>query len=183
MPAEGIVLNKTRLFLLWLGASISLAEIYTGCLLAPLGLARGIAVIIGGHIAGTAFLAFAGFIAFKQGKNAMESAAFSLGEGGGKLAALCNLVQLIGWSLVMVVQGAIIIVKLIPAIPFPLCAAGLSILVVVWTIILRRPGGGIFHNIIVSLLFLLCAVLALTAGGQPSFNISGKNDAHSCYRT
>ncbi|GMO31598.1 MAG: putative hydroxymethylpyrimidine transporter CytX [Termitinemataceae bacterium] len=160
-------MTKTRLFFLWLGASISLAEIYTGSLLAPLGLAKGIAVIIGGHIAGTAFLAFAGFISFKQNKTAMESAAFSLGEGGGKLATVFNIIQLIGWAIVMVVQGAIIIVKLIPSIPFPLCAASLAILVVVWTILLHSPGGGIFHNIIVCLLFILCVILAASAGLLP----------------
>ena len=45
--------NKTSVFsngLLWFGAGISIAEILTGMLLAPLGLAKGLLAILIGHV-------------------------------------------------------------------------------------------------------------------------------------
>lgn len=39
-------------FLLWMGAAISIAEIVTGTLIAPLGLAKGTLAIIVGHLIG-----------------------------------------------------------------------------------------------------------------------------------
>ena len=42
-------------FLLWFGAAISIAEIITGTLIAPLGLVKGSLAIIIGHLIG-AFL-------------------------------------------------------------------------------------------------------------------------------
>lgn len=47
--------NKTSVFsngLLWFGAGISIAEILTGMLLAPLGFIKGFAAIIIGHLIG-----------------------------------------------------------------------------------------------------------------------------------
>ena len=42
MKHDGIFRSQ---FLLWLGAAISIAEILTGTLMAPLGLTRGLAAI------------------------------------------------------------------------------------------------------------------------------------------
>ncbi|MCT6844033.1 MAG: putative hydroxymethylpyrimidine transporter CytX, partial [Bombilactobacillus mellifer] len=50
------------LFLLWFGAAISIAEIVTGTLMAPLGFGRGILAIIIGHVIGCfGFLLPAGY--------------------------------------------------------------------------------------------------------------------------
>jgi Purine-cytosine permease and related proteins len=46
------------LFLLWLGAAISIAEIVTGTLLAPLGWTMGITAIILGHLIGCVLFLF-----------------------------------------------------------------------------------------------------------------------------
>ena len=46
MKHDGIFRSQ---FLLWLGAAISIAEILTGTLMAPLGLTRGLAAIVLGH--------------------------------------------------------------------------------------------------------------------------------------
>ena len=46
------------MFLLWAGAAISISEIYTGGLIAPLGFQKGLLAIIVGHIIGTALLRY-----------------------------------------------------------------------------------------------------------------------------
>ena len=47
--------RKTSVFengLIWFGAGVSIAEILTGTYLAPLGMAKGIAAILLGHLIG-----------------------------------------------------------------------------------------------------------------------------------
>ena len=66
--------NKTSVFsngLLWFGAAISIAEILTGTLFAPLGLAKGIAALIIGHVIGCVLLYMAGIIGGNTKKTAM----------------------------------------------------------------------------------------------------------------
>jgi len=150
-------MKRSAMALLWLGASISISEIFTGGLLAPLGLVRGMAAIIVGHLVGTSLLAAGGYVSFARGENAMESVSFSLGPGGGRLVALCNVVQLLGWTVVMVVQAASALIGM-TALPFAPVALGLSVLVVVWALILGSPAGRL-NDIVVSLLAVLCLVL------------------------
>jgi putative hydroxymethylpyrimidine transporter CytX len=158
-------MKKHAMFLLWLGAAISISEIYTGGLLAPLGFARGIAVIFVGHLIGTGLLAFGSWISFSRKENAMDSAVFSLGRIGGKLAAFCNVVQLIGWTIVMVVQAGSAVTGVFPGFPFWAAALVLSALVLVWALILGSPAGRL-NEIAVVLLTCLCVVLFVEAAGK-----------------
>ncbi|MBP1762136.1 MAG: putative cytosine permease, partial [Firmicutes bacterium] len=51
--------EKTSVFsngLIWFGAAVSIAEILTGMLVAPLGFARGLTAIIFGHLIGCTLL-------------------------------------------------------------------------------------------------------------------------------
>jgi putative hydroxymethylpyrimidine transporter CytX len=153
------------MLLLWLGASISISEIITGGLLAPLGFAGGLAALIAGHVIGTALLALGGYISFFRGKNAMDSVAFSLGAGGGKLVALCNVIQLLGWTIVMAVQAARALTGLIPQIPFWTAALILSLLVLIWALIFGSPAGRL-NDVIVLLLAGLCILLFIEAAGS-----------------
>jgi putative hydroxymethylpyrimidine transporter CytX len=153
------------MLLLWLGASISISEIYTGGLLAPLGFGRGMAVILAGHLIGTGLLAFGSWISFSRKENAMDSAVFSLGGIGGKLAALCNVVQLIGWTIVMVVQAARAVSGVFPGFPFPAAALILSGLVLLWALLLGSPAGRL-NEIAVILLSVLCVLLFVEAAGK-----------------
>ena len=57
--------------LIWFGAAVSIAEILTGTLLAPLGFAKGISAIILGHIIGCIPLYMAGLIGAKSGRSSM----------------------------------------------------------------------------------------------------------------
>ena len=57
--------KRTGLFengLIWFGAGVSIAEILTGTYLAPLGMGKGLAAIIVGHIIGCLMLFLAGVI-------------------------------------------------------------------------------------------------------------------------
>lgn len=101
--------NKTSVFsngLLWFGAGISIAEILTGMLLAPLGLAKGLLAILIGHVIGGAVMFGEGLIGGRTGKSAMETVAISFGHQGARLFAGLNVIQLIGWTAVMIASAA-----------------------------------------------------------------------------
>jgi putative hydroxymethylpyrimidine transporter CytX len=157
--------KKIPMLLLWLGAAISISEIFTGGMLASLGLARGLGAILAGHLIGAGFLAYAGYISFLRKANAMESVAESFGSGG-RIIALCNVVQLLGWTIVMVVQAGSALTGLIPAIPFSLAALILALLVLIWALMFGSPVGQGIHSLIVALLAILCVVLFAEAAGM-----------------
>ena len=92
--------------LIWFGAAVSIAEILTGTFLAPLGFWKAFAAIVIGHALGCALLYFAGLIGANYGKSAMEATKLSFGENGGKLFAGLNVIQLVGWTAVMIASGA-----------------------------------------------------------------------------
>ncbi|MCE5195558.1 MAG: putative hydroxymethylpyrimidine transporter CytX, partial [Negativicutes bacterium] len=92
--------------LLWFGAAISLAEIMTGTLLAPLGWRQGLAAILSGHLLGCLLLYLAGLIGAQTGRSAMETVKLSFGKKGSLLFASLNILQLIGWTAVMIYSGA-----------------------------------------------------------------------------
>ena len=101
--------NKTSTIsnaMIWFGAGVSLAEILTGTLIAPLGFAKGFAAILLGHLIGCVLLFLAGWIGARTGKSAMETVSISFGKTGSKFFAGLNVLQLIGWTGVMIVSGA-----------------------------------------------------------------------------
>ncbi|MEG0771024.1 MAG: putative hydroxymethylpyrimidine transporter CytX [Clostridia bacterium] len=102
--------TKTSIFsngLLWFGAAVSMAEILTGTLIAPLGFAKGIAAILIGHLIGCALLYFAGLIGAKTQKSSMETVKISFGSKGSIVFSVLNVLQLVGWTAVMIITGAI----------------------------------------------------------------------------
>jgi putative hydroxymethylpyrimidine transporter CytX len=101
--------NKVTTFsqiLLWFGAAVSIAEIFTGALLAPLGLKNGILAIVLGHIIGAVILFFAGIIGAKSGFSAARSVRISFGKYGSFGFSILNLLQLLGWTAIMIVNAA-----------------------------------------------------------------------------
>ena len=88
-------------FLLWAGAAISLGEIWAGGLLAPLGLVSGLLAILLGHIIGNTPMALGGIIGSRHGVPSMVSTRGALGIRGSYLPAVLNVVQLVGWTAVM----------------------------------------------------------------------------------
>jgi len=101
--------KKTTVFangLIWFGAGLSIAEILTGTLFAPLGLKRGLIAILLGHIIGCAVFFLAGLIGAGTGKSAMETVKLSFGQKGSVFFSSLNVLQLIGWTAVMIEAGA-----------------------------------------------------------------------------
>lgn len=102
--------RRTSLFengLIWFGAAVSLAEILTGTYLAPLGFGKGLSAILLGHMIGCILLFLAGVIGGKTRKSAMETSKMSFGKIGGMLFSLLNILQLFGWTAIMIYDGAI----------------------------------------------------------------------------
>lgn len=93
-------------FFFWTGVAISLAEIWAGAFLAPLGLALGILAVILGHIIGNTILGFGGVIGSEYGLTSMVSVRPAFGVRGANLAAFLNIVQLIGWAAILLIIAA-----------------------------------------------------------------------------
>jgi putative hydroxymethylpyrimidine transporter CytX len=92
--------------LLWFGAAVSIAEILTGALTAPLGLSKGIWAILIGHGIGAVILYWAGMIGAQSGLAAIESTRISFGKYGSFGFSVLNILQLIGWTAIMVINAA-----------------------------------------------------------------------------
>lgn len=93
--------------LLWFGAALSIAELQTGTFFAPLGMTQGLEAILLGHIIGCALLFGAGIIGGRTRKSSMETVKMSFGHKGGLLFALLNIIQLLGWTGIMIYEGAL----------------------------------------------------------------------------
>ena len=102
--------RRTGIFdnaLIWFGAGVSIAEILSGTYLAPLGFGKGLLSIFAGHIIGCFLLFLAGCIGGKRRMSAMETATLSFGNRGAFLFAALNVLQLVGWTAIMIYDGAL----------------------------------------------------------------------------
>lgn len=98
--------KMSGLFLLWAGAAISIAEIVTGTLVAPLGWLEGLSAILLGHLIGCfVFLLPAGYLSAKQDQTAIQATNTVFGSAGVGLFSILNAVQLLGWTAVMIVNA------------------------------------------------------------------------------
>lgn len=98
-------LSGPDFFLLWAGAAVSLAEIWAGGTLVPLGFIGGLLVILIGHLIGNTPMAVSGLIGSRHGVPAIISTRGALGNRGSLLPAVLNVVQLVGWTAVMLWVG------------------------------------------------------------------------------
>ena len=105
IPRNQRTLNGFDFFLLWTGAAVSLAEIWAGGILVPMGYITGILVILLGHIIGNTPMALGGIIGSTWGIPTMVSTRPAFGVRGSYIPALLNIFQLIGWTAVMVWIG------------------------------------------------------------------------------
>jgi len=103
IPKEERNLRGIDFFLLWSGAAVSLAEIWAGGLMVPLGLGLGLWSILLGHVIGNTPLALGGLVGSRWGIPAMVSTRPSFGIRGSYFAAVLNVIQLIGWTAVMLI--------------------------------------------------------------------------------
>ena len=104
--SSGRNLKGVDYFLFWAGVAISLAEIWAGGFLAPMGFCLGLLAIFLGHIIGNTFLALGGVIGAEYGITSMGSVRPSFGIKGANIAAILNIIQLIGWaSILLIIAG------------------------------------------------------------------------------
>lgn len=167
--------SSAAIGLIWFGAAVSIAEISTGTLLAPLGWQRGLAALLLGHaVGGILFFAAAYIGAFTQ-KSAMESIRLSFGTGGSVLFSAANVLQLVGWTAVMIYSGAAASSALGKMLwqngSFSWWAFANGALIILWLVFGARKTGGLKT---VSMLLMLLAVLWLSV---EVFASSGTNAA------
>ncbi len=152
--------TKTSVFnnaLIWFGAGVSIAEIITGTYFAPLGLAKGSLAILLGHAIGCALLFFAGYIGGIERKSAMESTKYSFGSWGSKFFALLNVLQLVGWTGIMIYDGSLAVNEIFSVGKW-IWAFVIGLLIVLW-ILIGITNLGKINIITMSLLFVLTLVL------------------------
>lgn len=153
-------MKRTSVFqngLIWFGAGVSLAEILTGTSFAPLGFARGFAAIIAGHVIGCALLFLAGLIGARSGKSAMETVKMSFGRKGGLLFAALNVLQLVGWTAIMIYDGALAVGGIFSAGRWVWCLV-IGGLILVW-ILVGVTNLGLLNKISMAALFVLTVAL------------------------
>ena len=149
--------------LLWFGAGISIAEILTGMLLSPLGWEKGLWAIFIGHIIGGAVMLGAGIMGARSRCSAMETVSFSFGKEGAMFFAGINVIQLIGWTAVMIVSAAAAAEIIVP-LGMALWDLIIGALIALW-IIMGMTTLGRVNVLVMTALFLLTAVLSGTIFG------------------
>ena len=154
-------MRKTSNFengLIWFGAGVSIAEIITGTYFAPLGSKNGLLAILIGHLIGAVLLYMAGLIGGKSEKSAMETVKMSFGQKGGLFFAFLNVLQLVGWTAIMIYDGAISSSHVFST-GHILWALVIGILILVW-IKIGISNLGKLNTVSMSLLFILTIVLS-----------------------
>lgn len=154
-------MKKTSNFengLIWFGAGVSIAEIITGTYFAPLGFKNGLMAILIGHLIGAILLYLAGIIGGKSEKSAMETVKMSFGQKGGLFFAFLNVLQLVGWTAIMIYDGAISTSHVF-ATGHILWALVIGLLILVW-IKIGISNLGKLNTVSMSLLFILTIVLS-----------------------
>lgn len=166
--------KKTSAFensLIWFGAAVSLAEILTGTAFAPLGFAKSISAIIIGHIIGCILLFLAGVIGGKTEKSAMETVKMSFGQKGSFLFAFLNVLQLAGWTAIMIYDGAIAANGISSAGEW-IWALVIGALIALWILIDVKSLGKL-NTIAMAALFILTLILsAVIFGNQTALSLS-----------
>ena len=153
-------MKKTSTFqngLIWFGAGVSIAEILTGTYFAPLGMTKGILAIVVGHIIGCALFFFAGLIGGRTGLSAMETVKLSFGKKGGLLFAFLNVLQLVGWTAIMIYDGALATNGIFDTGAWVWCLV-IGALILVW-ILIGITNLGWVNRISMAALFILTLVL------------------------
>lgn len=121
--------------LIWFGAAVSLAEILTGTLIAPLGFKKGLIAILLGHLIGCILFYFSGFIGAKTGLSSMDNVKISFGKKGSVLFSSLNALQLVGWTAVMIISGAIAANNVFSFGGSTIWAVVISVFIILWVVI------------------------------------------------
>lgn len=175
--------KKTSLFengLIWFGAAVSLAEILTGMSFSSLGLGKGLAAIFIGHVIGCVMLFLAGVIGGKMRLSAMETVKASFGNKGGLLFSILNVLQLVGWTAIMIYDGALAADGVFKTGSWIWCLV-IGALIVVW-ILVGISNLGKINTVAMAALFILTVILCkviffsgnvLSASAQDAMSFGG----------
>ncbi|MBR3866486.1 MAG: putative hydroxymethylpyrimidine transporter CytX [Butyricicoccus sp.] len=167
--------RRTSVFengLIWFGAAVSIAEILTGTYFAPLGFSRGMLAILVGHVIGCTMLFLAGLIGGKVRKSAMETAKMSFGQKGALLFTTLNIIQLVGWTAIMIYDGALAVNGIFDIGNGVWCVV-IGALIVLWLMIGIQNLGKV-NTVAMGALFVLTILLSFVIFGNGSaWNISG----------
>ncbi len=159
--------------LIWFGAAVSIAEILTGTYFAPLGFTKGLLAILLGHIIGCAMLFFAGLIGGKVRKSAMETVKISFGSKGALLFSVLNIIQLVGWTAIMIYDGALAVNGIFDIGNWVWCII-IGALIILWIMIGIKNLGKV-NTVAMAALFILTIVLSFVIFGKGTMqNIGGE---------
>lgn len=162
--------SSFSLSLIWFGAAISISEIATGVLFSPLGLARGLAATFIGHFIGFVILILAGCIGAKSRLSSAESTRISFGVYGSYFFSILNILQLVGWTAIMIINGALSMDAISRSVGFgnfPLWCVVIGTLIAVW-ILLGLKNLSKVNVVVVTALLLLCIVLGVKVFTTPA---------------
>ena len=155
-------MKKTSSFqngLIWFGAAVSIAEILTGTYFAPLGFTKGLLAILVGHVIGCAMFFFAGLIGGRTGLSAMGTVELSFGRIGCLFFAALNVLQLVGWTSIMIYDGALATNTVLGIGKWVWCLV-IGGLIVLWIAIGIKNLGWV-NKIAMAALFILSIVLCV----------------------
>lgn len=134
-----------------------MAEIMTGTYFAPLGFARGMLANIVGHVIGCVLLILAGLIGARTRKSSMETVKMSFGQKGSLLFSLLNVIQLVGWTAIMIYDASLAANEILPAGTWVWCLV-VGALIIVW-ILTGISNLGKLNTVAMGALFLLTLIL------------------------
>ena len=143
--------------LIWFGAGVSIAEILTGTYFAPLGFGKAMAAILLGHLIGGLMMFAAGMIGAREKRSAMETVKMSFGNKGSLLFAILNVLQLVGWTAIMIYDGALAANGIFSTGEW-VWAIVIGVLIIVW-ILVGLTNLGKLNTIAMAALFILTLVL------------------------
>ena len=161
--------KRTSVFengLIWFGAAVSIAEILTGTYFAPLGFGKGLCAILLGHVIGCFLLFCAGLIGGKARRSAMETVKMSFGQKGSLLFSLLNILQLVGWTGIMIYDGALAANEILAAGSW-LWSLVIGGLIVLWILIGIKNLGKV-NTVAMAALFVMTIVLSFVIFGKGS---------------
>ena len=168
--------KRTSVFengLIWFGAAVSIAEITTGTYFAPLGFSKGLLAVFIGHIIGCTMLFLSGVIGGKMRRSAMESTKMSFGSKGALLFSVLNIIQLVGWTAIMIFDGAQAVNGIFDIGSWVWCLI-IGVLIALWILIGVKNLGRV-NTVAMAALFILTIILSFLIFGRGSvLNISGE---------
>ncbi len=159
----GILSNSV----IWFGAGVSIAEILTGTYFAPLGFAKGSLAILIGHVIGCSLLFFAGYIGALSKKSAMDSTAISFGKIGAKIFALFNVIQLVGWTGIMIYDASLSLNEIFATKKW-IWAIITGLLIILWVLAGITNIGKFSFGVMIALFVLTIVMCKVVFFGQKS---------------